>query len=146
MISRIVDIQKKSSQYVANLSANIVRVIESNQGKTIDLNRSQLLGSKDAENRPLIHKKTGSSYLSKAYSRRTGKRKPNLFESGVFQDKMFLTMPSKDEYFISSKDYKTGFLAGNYGSIFGISQPNQPKAQKENDKLVINDYLNSVFK
>lgn len=146
MISRIVDIAKRSNQYVGSLSANIVRVIELNSTKTLDFNRSQMLGSKDADNKPLIHKKTGSANLSKQYARRTGKRKPNLFESGAFQDEMFLTMPSEKEYFIGSKDYKTIYLTGNYGKIFGIASDNQPKVQKVNDKLIIEDYKKEVFK
>lgn len=146
MISRIVDIAKRSNQYVGSLSANIVRVIESNSAKALDFNRSQMIGSKDADNKPLIHKKTGSASLSKQYARRTGKTKPDLLVTGKFQDEMFLTMPSEKEYFISSKDYKTGFLANNYGKIFGIAPDNQTKAQKINDKLIIDDYKNSVFK
>lgn len=144
-ISRIVEIAKRSNQYIQNLSANVVKVIESNP-KNLDFNRSQMIGSKDADGKSLIHKSTGSSKLSKAYARRTGKSKPDLLISGAFQDQMFLTMPNEKEYFIGSKDYKSGFLSENYGKIFGISPSNQPRAQKINDKLVIEDYKKEVFK
>ena len=144
-LSRIVEIAKRSNQYIQNLSANVVRVIENNP-KVLDLNRSQMISSKDADGKSLVHKSTGSSKLSKAYARRTGKTKPDLLVSGSFQDQMFLTMPSEKEYFISSKDYKSGFLSENYGKIFGISPTNQPKAQKMNDKNIIDDYKKSVLK
>jgi len=144
-LSKIPELQKRSAQYVANLSANIVRVVETNQGKIVDFNRSQMIGSKDAEGKSLTHKSTGSTKLSKAYARRTGKTKPNLFDSGQFQDGMFLIMPSEKEYFISSKDHKTQWLSENYGSIFGVAPNNQDKAKAMNDKAIIEDYQKSVF-
>jgi hypothetical protein len=144
-MNRILDIQKKSNQYLANFTANVVRVIEMNAEKTVDFNRLQMLKNKDADNKPLIHKSTGSDKLSKAYAKRTGKTKPDLFVRGDFQEAMFLFMPDEKEYFISSKDYKTGWLAKNYGNIFGVAPENQPKAQKINDAAIVNDYLNSVF-
>jgi hypothetical protein len=146
MQSRIVQIAEKSKQWVQSIESNVVRVIEREGQKTVDLNRSQMIQHKTADNSPLIHARTGSDRLSKAYARRTGKTKPDLFRSGQFQDGMFLTMPSKDEYLIGSKDHKTNWLSKAYGKIFGVSEPNQSRAKKINDKLVIDDYLNSVFR
>lgn len=146
MISRIIDIAKRSAQYIDNLNANISRVIETNQGKTIDFNRMQMIQSKDADGNPLTHSRTGSTYLSKAYARRMRKLKPDLFVNGQFMDAMFLTMPNEKEYFISSKDYKTQFLAKNYGHIFGIASTNQPKVQAINNKLIFEDFKKIVFK
>jgi len=145
MLESIIEIQKRSALYVANLNANIVRVIESNQDQIIDANRSQMIGHKDAEGKPLIHSRTGSANLSKAYARRMNKIKPDLFVSGEFQSAMFLTMPKMEEYFISSKDYKTNWLAKNYGNIFGVAPNNQPKVKAKNDKAIIDDYL-TIFK
>jgi thymidylate synthase ThyX len=144
-MNRIVSIAEKSKQYMATFTANVVRVIEGNKDFLIDLNRSQMINSKDALDKPLIHAKTGSSKLSKAYARRTGKTKPDLLLSGKFQDAMTLIMPNEKQYFIGSKDYKTTFLSENYGEIFGVSPKNQPKAQKVNDKLIVEDYKKSVF-
>lgn len=144
-ISRIVEIAKFSDQYIKNLSANIVRVVEGN-AKNVELNRVQMYNSTDSSDGPLIHKSTGSPYLSKAYAKKTGKKKPNLHLTGDFQKGMLITMPSMKEYFISSKDYKTKWIAENYGSIFGVSPVNQPKAQKSNGELLINDYKKAVFK
>ena len=145
-MNRIVDIAKRSDQYLKQFEANVIRVIEANEDQIVDFNRSQLINHKTAEDKPLIHRKTKSALLSKAYARRKGKTKPDLFDSGVFQDRMFLTVPSKDEYFISSKDFKTGFLSANYGEIFGVSPSNQSKATKLNDSAIINDYLQTVMK
>lgn len=144
MISQIVEIAKRSAQYVANMNANIIRVVEGNP-KTVDFNRSQMIINKDADGKALTNTRTGSTKLSKAYARRTGKSKPDLFVTGQFQDAMFLTMPSEKEYFISSKDYKTNWLAKNYGKIFGVAPANQKKVQEINDKAVINDYQKAVF-
>lgn len=140
-MNRIIDIQKKSNEWLANFTANVVRVIETDQQKTVDFNRLQMLKSKDADNKPLIHRSTGSEKLTKAYAKRTGKTKPDLFVRGDFQEAMFLFMPSEKEYFISSKDYKSGFLSKNYGKIFGIAPENQNKVQAVNDAAIINDYL-----
>jgi hypothetical protein len=146
MQSRIVQIAEKSKQWVQSIESNMVRVIEREGQKTVDLNRSQMIAHKTADNSPLVHARTGSANLSKAYARRTGKSKPDLFRSGAFQDGMFLTMPNKKEYIISSRDHKTNWLARAYGKIFGVSESNQGRAKKINDKLVIDDYLNSVFR
>src|ERR1035437_1521536 len=107
-MSRILDIQKKSNDYLANFTANVVRVIELNAEETIDLNRMQMLKHKDAEGLPFVNTWTRSDKLSKAYAKKTGKSKPDLWVSGDFQEGMFLTMPSEKEYFIASKDYKSG--------------------------------------
>lgn len=144
-MSQILEIQKRSNEWLANFTANVVRVIESNSEKTIDFNRMQMLRSKDADDKPLTHESTGSQKLSKAYAKRTGKSKPDLWLKGDFQEAMFLIMPNEKEYFISSKDYKSGFLSKNYGKIFGVSPDNQSKAQSINDKAIIEDYMKAVF-
>jgi hypothetical protein len=144
-MNRILEIQRRSNDWLANFGVNVVRIIESNAEKVIDFNRDQMLDSKDADNKPLIHVKTGSELLSKPYAKRTGKAKPNLWLNGDFQSAMFMTMPDEKEYFISSKDFKSGYLSKNYGKIFGVAPENQPKAQAINDKAIIDDYMKSVF-
>ena len=74
-MSRILDIQKKSNQYMAAFKDNVIRVIESNEAIMLNMNKSQMLGSFDAMDKPLIHSRTKSEYLSKPYSRRKGKSK-----------------------------------------------------------------------
>jgi hypothetical protein len=145
-MTRILEIQKKSNDYLANFEMNVIRVIETNQEKTVDLNRKQMLSHQDAEGNPLVHKQTGSELLSKAYARKTGKKKPDLSLTGDFQKGMFLMMPDEKSYFIGSKDHKVKWLAGNYGQkIFGVAPDNQDKAKAVNDPAIINDYLKTVF-
>jgi len=145
-MNRIVEIAKRSNQYMNQFTANIVRVIEDNADKMLDFNRSQMINSKDADDSNLVHKSTNSAKLTRVYAKKTGKTKPDLLLSGSFQDKMTFIMQDENEYFISSKDFKTEYLAENYGKIFGVSPKNQPKAQKINDKAIIEDYLTTVLR
>ena len=145
-MSRILDIQKASNQYMAQFKENVIRVIESNEKIMLNMNKSQMLGSLDAMDKPLIHARTKSANLSRGYARLKGKSKPNLFDRGDFQAGMFLTMPTEKDYIISSDDPKVNFLQQNYGSIFGVSPKNQPKAKEINDKALIDDYFKNVFK
>jgi len=133
---------------MAQFSANVVRVIESNEKIMIEMNRAQMMNSKGSQDNPLIHRSTKSEYLTKPYAKRTGKSKPNLFVSGDFQNGMQMFVPSEKEYFISSKDYKSGYLEKNYGydkSIFGVPVSKQPAAKAKNDADIINDYKKFVF-
>lgn len=144
-MSRILDIQKKSNQYLAQFKENVIRVIESNEGEMINMNRRQMLKSIDALDRPLIHSRTKSAYLSPAYAKRKGKNRPDLYDKGEFQSGMFMTLPTEKEYIISSDDTKVNFLQENYGMIFGVAPSNQKKAQEINDSAIIGDYLKAVF-
>lgn len=145
-MARIIDIKNRSNQWVNNFGLNVVRVIEGIDQKTVDFNRAQMLASKNAGGSPLIHNRTGSAKLSAAYAKRTGKTRPNIFISGEFQSSMFLVMNDEKEYFITSDNYLVRYLPTNYDKLFGISPQNQPKAQKINDKAIIDDYLKSVFR
>jgi len=146
-MNRIVEIAKRSQAYVDNYEANVVKIVESDpvSNPIIDLNREQLISHKDANGKALTHAETGKTTLSAAYGKRKGKSKPDLLDTGEFQDKMFLTMPGIDEYFISSKDYKTGFLAKNYGDIFGLALNSQKKTQPKVDKAIVDDWKNKVI-
>lgn len=144
-MSRILDIQKRSNQYMAAFKDNVIRVIESNENIMLNMNKSQMLSSLDSQDKPLIHSRTKSPLLSRAYAKRKGKSKPNLFDRGDFQAGMIFTMPTEKDYIITSDDTKINFLVGNYGSIFGISPKNQPKAKEVNDKSIIDDYYKNVF-
>lgn len=144
-MARITDIAKRSNQYLAQFKANVIRVIESNETAMLDMNKSQMLNSMTASGGALIHSRTGSANLSKAYAKRTGKKKPNLLASGDFQGGMFMTLPTEKEYIISSDDPKVNFLQGSYGKIFGVAPSNQEKAKAINDSAIVNDYLKTVF-
>lgn len=145
-MARILEIQKRSKDYMSDFSDNVIRVIESNEGQMLNMNRSQMLKSLDANDRPLIHARTGSARLSLAYAKRTGKSKPNLFVNGRFQSDMFFTMPTLKDYIIASDNELNKYLPKNYGKIFGVSPANQPKAQEINNKAIIDDFLKKVFR
>ena len=144
-MSRILDIQKKSNAYVANLGTNVIRIIEDNEQKTTEFNRKQLLSSKNAAGTALINNRTGSENLSRGYARRMGKTKPNIFVTGAYQGAMFMIMPDEKQYFITSDDEKVKYLPKMYDKLHGIAPENQPKVQEINNALVINDYLKAVF-
>jgi hypothetical protein len=133
---------------MAAFKDNVIRVIESHSKEMVNMNRVQMLNSKGAQDNPLIHRSTKSEYLTKPYAKRTGKSKPNLLVNGDFQNGMQMFVPSEKEYFISSKDYKSGYLEKNYGyekSIFGVGPEAQPKAREVNDGAIVNDYMKTVF-
>jgi len=130
---------------MAQFKENVIRVIESNEAVMLTMNKSNMLGSLDALDKPLIHSRTKSPNLSRAYAKRKGKSKPNLFDTGDFQRGMLMTMPTEKEYIITSDDPKVNFLIGNYGSIFGVSPKQQGKAKDINDKAIIEDYKKTVF-
>jgi len=140
-MARILDIQKKSNAWVANLATNVINIIEANEQKTTAFNRVQMLNSKNADGTSLVNNRTGSDKLSKAYARRFGKSKPNIFVTGNYQSAMFMTMPDEKSYFITSDDEKVKYLPGNYDKLHGIAPENQPKVQAINNALVINDYM-----
>lgn len=146
MASRIIDIQKKSNQYMSNFDDNVISIITNNEQKTTEFNRRQMLNSKNAAGTDLIHNRTGSNKLSKAYAKITGKKKPNIFESGNYQKSMFLTMYDIKSYQITSDDEKVKYLPDNYDNLHGISPENQDKVRKINDKAICDDYMKKVFR
>ena len=90
-MASILEIAKKSQQYIDNLSDNIDRVINlpEIEEQLTELNRKQLLMSVGNDGAPLIHQMTGSPRLSPAYAKRAGKQYPNIFLSGAYQKEMF---------------------------------------------------------
>jgi len=128
-VGRLHDIRVKSNQFVANMNVHIAMSIESVERELVDLNKRQMLGSADSENKPLIHAKTGSEYLSKAYAKRTRKSKPNLFVDGTFQGEMFIEVnENNNTFFIDSFWSKTKHLVTNYGKkLFGIFNKSRAK-------------------
>ena len=148
LMNRIVQIAKDSQTYMDRFEANVVTIVESKpiSDFIIDINRDQFAKHQDANGNPLIHKSTGKPTLTKYYAKKTGKSKPDFLVTGEFQDKMFLKMPSIEEYVPGSKDYKSLFLSKNYGKIFGVAPANQKKSQQKVDSAIIGDFKNKVFK
>lgn len=131
-MGRLHEIRLKSNQFVANMNVHIAQSIESVETNLVNMNKGQMLSSKDSQDMPLIHKNTGSKNLSLAYSILTGKQTPNLFLTGDFQRAMFLEVNENNlTFFIDSQDSKNGILTDNYGDeIFGIPVKRQPEAKQ----------------
>lgn len=129
-------IRTKIEGFVQNINVNIAIAIENNERQLVQMNRQQMLDSKDSTGKPLIHKQTGSEYLSPAYARMTGKRKPDLHLTGDFQSEMFLDVNElKMQYMIDSEDEKSGLLVENYGkNIFGVPAMRRNEAKLMNLK------------
>ncbi len=147
MASRIHEIRLKLNSYVANLDANIIRVIESKpvSEKLIILNQTQMLRSKDSQDKPLRNASTGKTSLTPAYAKRTGKTKPNMFETGTFFDSQIFTMPNMSEYFVAAKERQ--YLNKNYGgTLFGVAPSNSTKAKRITHKAVGQDIKQKVFR
>lgn len=142
------ELREKSNRFCENINVNIAQSIESVDSELTSLNKKQMLNSKDSEDKPFIHSRTGSEFLSKAYAKRTGKKKPNLFEDGTFQGEMFLSVDeNKMTWFIDSFWDKTKYLITNYGlPIFGIAPSNQDRAKQITFKAFTEKYKSLVLK
>ena len=142
-MASLLDIAKRSQQYVDNLNDNIDRVINYPviEEQLTDLNRKQLLMSVGADGAPLVHQMTGSPRLSKAYAKRTGKTYPNIFLSGAYQKEMFTDSEyGKGIYRQSSYNHLVKYLPYNYTNLHGVNKMNQPKAQEITSKAIAEDY------
>lgn len=147
-MSSILEIAKKSQQYIDNLGDNIDRVINSPEieEQLTELNRKQLLMSVGNDGAPLIHQMTGSPRLSPAYAKRTGKQYPNIFLSGAYQKEMFTDSEySKKIYRQSSFNRLVKYLPENYPNLHGVNKMNQPIAHVITSKAIANDYNNKVL-
>ena len=137
-------IRVASNNYVRSLGINFEISLDKVEQKITDLNRKQLLASKDNKGQPLVNTRTGKTTLSPAYAKRTGKRKPNIKLKGDFQFDMFTDF-RKNKYFVQSSDWKQGFLNNMYKGLFGISGKNQPKAKLITTKAIVGDYVKAVW-
>ena len=147
-MASILEIAKKSQQYIDNLSDNIDRVINSPEieEQLTELNRKQLLMSVGNDGAPLIHQQTGSPRLSPAYAKRTGKQYPNIFLSGAYQKEMFTDSEyGKKIYRQSSFNHLVKYLPDNYPNMHGVNKMNQPIAQAITSKAIAEDYNNKVL-
>jgi len=156
MESRVHQIRLKLNAYAANLDNNIIRVIESKpvSDKLIILNQQQLLRNRDVDGSLLRHESTGKTTLTKAYAKITGKKRPNLFETGLHFDGIALSVFSMAEYSMFFKPslspgaaFYGKFLSRNYGgNIYGIAKKDSPKAQRITHKAIGQDLKIKVFK
>jgi len=139
------DIRLRSNAYMASMDIQMENSLDKVEQKITNLNRKQLLSSQDNKGAPLVNTKTGSTKLSSAYAKKTGKRRPNLRLKGVFQFDMFTDFRFPNEYFIQSSDSKQGFLNAMYKGLFGIASKNRDKAKAITGKAILTDYIKSVW-
>lgn len=140
-MGRLHEIRLKSDSFVKNMKVHIAESIKENEKRLVEMNKANMLASKDVDEKPFIHKRTGVPYLSVPYAKRTNKQKPNLFLKGEFQREMFLEVDeNKQTFFIDSSNFKSGFLVENYGNIFGIPQKKRQEAIDLNKKSFANRY------
>lgn len=118
-MGRLHEIRIRSEAFVNSMDLHIENSIKAVEPELLRMNKGQMLSSKDAENKPLIHKRTGRPTLSYYYARRKGKQTPNLYDTGKFQSEMFLNVHNQD-WFIDSYANVSKYLVENYGKIFGI--------------------------
>lgn len=130
-MGKLNDLTIRHNAFVQNMNVHIANSIESVETQLINMNKGQMLSSKDSKDKPLTHKLTNSPLLSPLYAIRENKSKPNLFRKGTFQNLMFLQVNENNlTYFIDSLDEKNGILTENYGlDIFGIPVKRYPDAK-----------------
>lgn len=131
-MGKLNDLTIRHNAFVQNMNVHIANSIESVEAQLVNMNKAQMLASKDSKDKPLIHKSTGSDFLTNLYAIKTRKSKPNLFLKGTFQNLMFLQVNENNlTYFIDSEDEKNGILTENYGlEIFGIPTKRNNDAKK----------------
>lgn len=129
------------------MNVHIAASIMSVDHKLLNMNKAQMLDSKDSKGKSLIHKDTGSKNLSLFYSIKTNKQTPNLFLKGTFQNEMFLDVNENNlTYFVDSLDFKSGILTDNYGlDIFGIPRKRNADAKKLTGKAFATRYKRLVL-
>ena len=131
-MEKLDDITRRWNSFVQNMDVHVAESITSVATRLLNMNKAQMLDSKNSKGKALIHKDTGSKNLSLYYSIRTNKQTPNLFLEGTFQNEMFLDVNENSlTYFIDSLDFKSGILTENYGlDIFGIPRKRNAEAKR----------------
>lgn len=147
-MQKLHEIRIRSDRFINDINLHITESIRSVDKSLLNMNKRQLLESKDSSGNPLIHKQTGSPNLSLYYSIKTKKQKPNLFLSGDFQRNMFFDINENNlNWVTSSSDSKTGILVENYGSnIFGIPSNRQGEAKLLTGSAFAKRYKQFVLK
>jgi len=123
------ELVKRSDAFVKDITFYSSLAVQDSEKLLVEINKKQMLASKTSTNEQLVNSLTGSSNLSAAYAKRSGKTKPNLFIDGTFMSQMFLeTNENNGTYFLGSFWSKTKYLIEQYSDlIFGISNKNLAK-------------------
>ena len=147
VMATIHEIRLRLDEFVSNLDIHINEAILSVEKELVSYNKQNLLRSLDSEDKPLINERTGNANLSKAYARRTGKKTPNIYETGAYQSEMFIEPRfEKKEFIISSFHRLVKYLPDQYKNLHGISPSDQPLAKKLTTIAISERLKKDVFK
>jgi len=146
-VGKLDELTQRHNRFVQNMNVHIAESIESVAPQLVNMNKAQMLDSKDSKGKSLVHKSTGSRNLSLFYSIKTNKQTPNLFLKGTFQNEMFLDVNENSfTYFVDSTDFKSGILTENYGlDIFGIPRKRNAEAKRLTGKAFATRYKKLVL-
>ena len=145
-MATIAEISKSLNDYVANIDANLKEAVMSVDKQILDVNRSQMLISRGADDKPLINNRTGNARLSKQYARRQKKDYPDIFVRGDYQRDMFIEVKSMDEYLISSNHRLVKYIPVQYENVHGIAPSRRDEAYKITTPAIAEHLRNKVFK
>lgn len=145
-MATIAEISKRLNDYVANLDENLKEAVMSVDKEILDVNRSQMLISRGADDKPLINNRTGNERLSKQYARRQKKDYPDIFVRGDYQRDMFIEVKSMDEYLISSSHRLVKYIPVQYENVHGIAPSRRDEAYKITTPAIAEHLRNKVFK
>lgn len=141
-MSRLHEIRVKSDQFISRLPDIIDESILFVENQLLDLNREQMKERQvDALDKQL------PEYSSK-WKALKGLTYYNLFQTGNFQNKLFLNV-NYPEYLIDSKDRKRDRVLSlpklQGREIFGIAPSNKTKAQELTSKAFARKYKSFVL-
>lgn len=135
-------LRKRSNAFVGELKVWSAIAISDNEKLIVNANRKQMLSSNLSTGKQIL------PLYSKAYAKKKGLSKPNLFLSGEFQKEMFLqTNENKGTHFISSYGSPTPYLIKMYGDdIFGIPVKNKNEISNACEQRLFKLYELNVLK
>jgi hypothetical protein len=146
-MATIHEIRLRLDEFVSNLDIHINEAVSSIEKELLSYNKQNLLRSLGNDDKPLINERTGNANLSKAYARRTGKKTPNIYETGAYQNEMFIEPRyDKKEYIISSFNRLVKYLPDQYKNLHGISPSDQILAKQLTTKAISEQLSKNVFK
>lgn len=132
-------IAQKAREINQNIDLLVVHAVKNKEKNLVNINRSQMLNHKRADDKTIFPK------YSPSYASFKGFKDPNLKLTGDFQKDMFLETKG-NEFYISSKDGKTLKLIMQYSEdIFGIAPSNKPKAQQISVKELSRIYYKKLL-
>jgi hypothetical protein len=129
LMSNLIEISNKMQSFIGAIGSNIDDAISNIEQPLVDINRSQMFFHSGGDDKPLIHSRTGSQFLSKQYAKKMGKTRPDIFVTGEYQKELQLFSEYENkEFTIRSDNWLEEYLPINYKNIHGIAPSNRKKA------------------